>query len=203
MKEKLFLGSSLMAAISASFCCVVPLASALLGFGAVGASTIFEPFRFYLLGFALLALGYSFYRVYFCAEKCASGESCAAVKNSGVLNRVFLWTAAVAVLAISLSPYYAGNVIAALRKSPEVTAQSGPPISQTESDANKTVMIKIKGMTCEGCAVEINETLRKMQGVVSVDVSYANKNAQVVYDPKQITLDEIKRAINELGYKAK
>ena len=32
---------------------------------------------------------------------------------------------------------------------------------------------------------------------------YQNKNVKVVYNPKQITLEQIKKAINEIGYKAK
>ncbi|WP_376740294.1 heavy-metal-associated domain-containing protein [Gordonia paraffinivorans] len=38
---------------------------------------------------------------------------------------------------------------------------------------------------------------------MSSEASYRNKNVKVVYNPKQISLEQIKKAIDELGYKAK
>jgi copper chaperone CopZ len=45
--------------------------------------------------------------------------------------------------------------------------------------------------------------LKKLNGVVSAEASYQNKNVKVVFNPKQITLEQIKKAIDEIGYKAK
>lgn len=201
-EEKLFLGGAVIAAVAASFCCVEPLTFALLGLGVVGASTFFEPFRPYFLGLAILALAYSLYRVYFRRGKCAPNEMCE-TKPASKASQAFLWIAAVAILAIALSPYYAGKVIVALSNSQKPIAEVASAITTTESEANKTVVIEVEGMTCEGCATQINETLRKMKGIISAEASYPNKNVRVVYVDKQITLDEIKQAINALGYKAK
>ena len=60
--------------------------------------------------------------------------------------------------------------------------------TETESLVNKTVVIEVEGMTCEGCAVHINETLRKLKGVISAEANYPKKNVKVVFNPKQITL---------------
>ena len=46
-KEKVFLGSAVVAAIGSSLCCVLPLAAALFGLGAFGAASAFEQFRPY------------------------------------------------------------------------------------------------------------------------------------------------------------
>ncbi len=78
-----------------------------------------------------------------------------------------------------------------------------PAASSEESQANKTVVIEVDGMTCGGCEPHINDTLKKLNGVVSAEASYENKNVKVVYNPKQITLEQIKKAIDEIGYKAK
>ncbi|MDQ3322225.1 MAG: cation transporter [Acidobacteriota bacterium] len=64
-------------------------------------------------------------------------------------------------------------------------------------------MIDVEGMTCQGCAAHIDETLRQLNGVVSCKASYPKKNVTVVFNPKQITLEQIKKAINGIGYKAK
>ncbi len=69
--------------------------------------------------------------------------------------------------------------------------------------AAKTVVIDVEGMTCEGCAKLIDETLNKLKGVISAKASYKNKNVKVVYNPKEITLAEIKKAISDLGYTPK
>ncbi len=81
---------------------------------------------------------------------------------------------------------------------------NSPAVStEGENQANKIVIIAVEGMTCEGCATHINETLKKLNGVVSAEASYQNKNVKVVFNPKQITLEQIKKAIDEIGYKAK
>jgi copper chaperone CopZ len=76
-------------------------------------------------------------------------------------------------------------------------------ISENEAEKPKTVIIAVEGMTCEGCAAQINEELKKLKGVISAEASYKNKNVKVVYNPKLVTLEQIKKAINELGYVAK
>ena len=67
----------------------------------------------------------------------------------------------------------------------------------------ESTVIEVEGMTCVGCEPHINETLKNLNGVVSAEASYQNKNVKVEYNAKQITLDQIKKAIDEIGYKAK
>ena len=47
MKHKTFIGASLLAAIAASLCCILPIVFALGGFAIVGASAFFESLRPY------------------------------------------------------------------------------------------------------------------------------------------------------------
>src|SRR5258708_12318492 len=62
MKDKAFIGASLLAGLAASLCCILPIIFALAGAGIVGASAFFERWRPLLLGitFALLGLGFYF-----------------------------------------------------------------------------------------------------------------------------------------------
>ena len=196
IKENIYLGGSTVAAIGSKLCCIGPLMLG-VGLGASGAAAIIEPFRPYLLGVAVLSLAYSFYSVYFRREKCADGSSCAA-KTPGKTTKAFLWVTVFVVTAVTFLPFYVGYLAAAITPQNETSA-----FSSAENETNKTVVIDVEGMSCEGCAMTINQTLRKMKGVVSAEASFKDKNVKVVYDPKQITLDEIKQAINALGYKAK
>ncbi len=60
MKDKAFVGASLLAAVVASFCCILPLVLAVGGFAVIGASAFFASLRPYLLAatFGLLAVGF-------------------------------------------------------------------------------------------------------------------------------------------------
>lgn len=104
--------------------------------------------------------------------------------------------------AFALAPYYTGYIRAAVGKSNQPTINSTMPVT-TESAANKTVVIEVEGMSCVGCEPHINETLKKLKGVLSSEASYRHKNVKVIYNPNQINLEQIKKTIDEIGYKAK
>jgi copper chaperone CopZ len=202
-KENVFVGGAVFAAIASSLCCVLPLIAVVFGLGAFGAASAFEPLRPYLLVLAFSALAFGFYQIYFRGEKCAEGESCA-TKPISKLNQMFLWIGLVMISAFALAPYYTGYIMASVSNPHSPTTNSTIPIaSETESIANKAVVIDVEGMTCVGCEPHINETLKELKGVVSSEASYQNKNVKVFYNPNQTSLEQIKRAIDEIGYKAK
>ncbi len=72
------------------------------------------------------------------------------------------------------------------------------------TSAAKTVRVQIavEGMHCSGCASGIKSMLKRTEGVVSVEVSYENKEAVVEYDTERTTTDKILEVITNLGYKA-
>ncbi len=200
--ENVFIGGAVFAAIASSLCCVLPLVAVVFGLGAFGAASAFETLRPYLLALAFAALAFSFYRVYFRREACAGGQSCA-TKPVNKINQLFLWAGVLVILTFAFAPYYTGYLAAAVSNPQQPPADSMPIVSETEIQANKTAVIEVEGMTCEGCAVHINETLKKLNGVFSAEADYPKKNVKVVFNPKQITLAQIKKAIDEIGYKAK
>ena len=63
-------------------------------------------------------------------------------------------------------------------------------------------ILKIKGMDCASCAAIIEHDLKKKDGVVSASVNLANEKAYLEFDPEKIKLEEIKKNIKDLGYKA-
>jgi mercuric ion transport protein len=201
-KENVFIGGAIFAAIASSLCCIVPLIAVVFGLGAFGAASAFETLRPYFLVLAFSALAFSFYRVYFRREECVEGQSCS-TKPISKINQIFLWSGLLAIIGFALAPYYIGYIAVAATPSQPSINSIIPAVTETEAQANKTAIIEVEGMTCEGCAVHINETLKKLKGVVSAEANYPQKNVKVVYNPKQITLEQIKKAIDEIGYKAK
>jgi len=199
-----------IAAIVASLCCVGPVLFAALGVGAFTAATLLAAARPYLLALAVLLLGVGFYRTYFRRQAaCAPGEACA-TKPVNRLGRAGLWIAAVAVLAFALAPYYVGHIAPALagRQSATVAPLTNPALPVANEDGRsqaglETVTVKVEGMSCTACEVPIRDALARTSGVHSADVSYQRGDAQIKYDPKQTDINQIKRAINSTGYKAK
>lgn len=207
-EERLAIGGAVIAALAASLCCIGPLLFVVLGVGAFGAATAFESARPYLLGATVLLLAFGFYRTYFRREQaCAPGEVCA-IKPVNRAGRIGLWLASAAVLAFALSPYYIGHIAAAfVRSQPPVTRTT--PAAAQASDGNapqaawESVTVQVEGMDCASCEMPIKAVLEKTPGVRSAAVSYERGNAQISYDPQQTDMNQIKRAIESTGYKAK
>ncbi|MDB2246166.1 MULTISPECIES: heavy metal translocating P-type ATPase [Halorubrum] len=65
---------------------------------------------------------------------------------------------------------------------------------------SETVSIAISDMTCANCA-ETNETaLENTVGVVTAEVNYATDEAQVTYNPAEVSLNTLYDAIEDAGY---
>lgn len=62
--------------------------------------------------------------------------------------------------------------------------------------------LRIDGMHCASCEILIENVARKIEGIQSIDSSYATSTAKVVYDPKIISEDDLAAAIAVSGYKA-
>lgn len=64
----------------------------------------------------------------------------------------------------------------------------------------ETIKIPIVGMTCAGCAQSIERSLRACNGVLEVNVSFANGNAEIRFDQTEIVQSEIARKIRSEGF---
>ncbi len=64
----------------------------------------------------------------------------------------------------------------------------------------QTVSLTIPTMDCATCPITIKVALMKVQGVSSAKVSYARREAVVVFDNEKTSLDELKKATTEAGY---
>ncbi|MED3623973.1 heavy metal translocating P-type ATPase [Neobacillus thermocopriae] len=61
----------------------------------------------------------------------------------------------------------------------------------------------IFGMTCAACASRIEKVLNKMDGVTNATVNLALESATIEYTPSQVTIPDMVKKIEKLGYKAK
>jgi copper ion binding protein len=66
----------------------------------------------------------------------------------------------------------------------------------------KEMTIPVEGMSCNSCVASVKRTLRPMEGVQQVAVSLEDRKATIAYDPEKVTPEQVRKAINDLGYKA-
>ncbi len=184
------ISGAVLAAVTASVCCIGPLL--LLGLGVsgawIGTLAVLEPIRPLFSVLALGFLGFAFYRAYRrpAAEECAAGSDCARA-GSRRFTRVTLWGVTVAVLGLLAFPYAA----------PHLFASAASEYARTESTQ---VVLVVEKMHCETCPVTVAVSLKKIPGVVDAQVTMDPPEASVYYDPKQTNLDELIEATTTAGY---
>jgi len=57
-------------------------------------------------------------------------------------------------------------------------------------------------MHCAACAINIETSLKKIVGIVSINVNFASEKTNIEFDPQKISLNKIKDHIQKLGYQA-
>jgi mercuric ion transport protein len=198
-KDKAFIGASIVAAIAASMCCILPIVFALAGAGIVGASAFFERWRPELLAVTLALLGLGFYFAYRKPKQaCAPGSACErpAVNRAG---RLWLWISTVFIILFAAFPYYSGPVaefmLADHGNQPQsASADSGPQFTR--------ITLTVEG-ACPSCAKSAEGKLKQLKGVHSADVSYEKGRAEIEFDSTLVNEQEISKTIEAAGYRVR
>ena len=182
--------TGLFAAVAASSCCIPPVIALIAGVGgSASALSWMEPFRPYLIGLAIVAIGYAWYNYL----KPKKAEDCCEVdakpkwyQTKGFLIGITLFA------AISISfPYYAHIFYPDNKKEVVIINQSDI----------QTVNFDVQGMTCAGCEESIKHAVNELDGIVNVIPSYEKENTEVKFDKTKISKEDIEKAINSTGYK--
>ena len=182
--------TGLFAAVAASSCCIPPVIALIAGVGgSASALSWMEPFRPYLIGLAVIAIGYAWY-AYLKPKK---ADDCCEVdakpkwyQTKGFLIGITLFA------AISISfPYYSHIFYPDNKKEVIVVNQSDI----------QTVNFDVKGMTCASCEEHVKHAVNELEGIVNVAASYENANAEVEFDNTKTSKEQIEKAINSTGYK--
>jgi Cu+-exporting ATPase len=64
----------------------------------------------------------------------------------------------------------------------------------------KKAELKITGMHCATCAVNIEESLSKIKDVTKAQVNFGTDTAHVEFDPAKVSLSEIEKVVKDVGY---
>ncbi|MFQ9996920.1 MAG: cation transporter, partial [Hoylesella buccalis] len=60
--------------------------------------------------------------------------------------------------------------------------------------------IPVVGMACSACSAHVERKLNSLPGIQSASVSLPGRSALVEFDEKEISLEQMKREINAIGY---
>ena len=187
-----------MAALVASFCCILPIVFALAGVGIVGSSAFFAAWRPYLLALTFALLGIGFYFAYRQPrEACEPGSACArpAVNRSG---RIGLWIATLFVVGFAAFPYYSGPVADLLLSGGDAQTTAAPQAPSVEH-----ISFAIEGMYCPVCATNIESKLKSLPGVQKARVSYPQRRADIDYVSAYVSREQLEKVIQDAGYRAR
>ena len=188
--DKKLISTGLLAAFTASLCCVTPLLAFIAGTSGLAASfSWLEPLRPYLIALTVFVLGFAWYlklkpkKQLDCS--CENDEKIPFTQSKMFLGIVTLF----AVLMLAF-PYYSAVFYPKTQKQIIIVDQSNI----------REIEFTISGMTCASCGEHVNSEINKLAGIISSDASYENKNAVVKFDDSKTNIDEIENAINGTGY---
>ena len=66
----------------------------------------------------------------------------------------------------------------------------------------ENVVIKVGGMSCQGCVKNLTGALSGLAGVASVEVSLEAGEARVGYDPAKVSTNALRTVIEDCGFDA-
>ncbi|XP_070808277.1 copper-transporting ATPase 1 [Pituophis catenifer annectens] len=66
----------------------------------------------------------------------------------------------------------------------------------------RSIVVQVEGMTCSSCVQTIEQHIGKLNGVHVIKVSLDEKNATIVYNPKEQIPESLQEAIEDMGFDA-
>lgn len=64
----------------------------------------------------------------------------------------------------------------------------------------ENITLNISGMTCMGCASSVERKLTEQPGVASAKVDLGAGQAEIRFDPQQVTPEALKQALRAAGW---
>jgi MerR family copper efflux transcriptional regulator len=82
---------------------------------------------------------------------------------------------------------------------------TGPPSRESQRQAAKgpkmkTIIFKVEGMHCDGCARTVAAVVSAEPGVQKTSVSFKTREARILFDPRVVSEDRLEAAIQQAGY---
>ena len=62
------------------------------------------------------------------------------------------------------------------------------------------IVIRIGGMSCQGCVKNVTRVLQALPGIDRVDVSLEAGQASITFEPEKANVSQFKQAIEDAGF---
>lgn len=180
--------AGILSALLASACCIGPLLLVAIGLGG-GASFVGRYHWFLLIG-GLGVLTWSWAK--YLREKKAC--DCSHQPMDGGRGALFTLIAATVIVL----GFVGLNVSRYIGTKPQTDSLVASAVAPGLSRA----VVSVEGMTCATCEIAVRSAVQRVNGVRSVEVSFASNQASVDFDPTQTSTEQIVSAINTTGYRA-
>lgn len=189
--SKSLAGASILSAFVASLCCITPILAVISGATGLAASFAWlDAFRPFLIIITCLILVWAWYRAL--KPRTNTEIECACDENpSFIQSRKFLGIVTVLSALLLVFPNYAQ----VLGPSPEAKE-----IILVSADDIQSFTWGIKGMTCDGCEIAVENEVNKLPGILAVDAIYAESAVNVKFDQTMTNPESIVEAISNTGY---
>ena len=184
---------SILSALAASSCCVLPLALlglSLLGIGTAGAagfSTALGSVKWLIMPLATTGVLFSYW-LYFREKKKCRTTGCKMAGSS--FTKIML-----TISTLVVSGFFVWSVY------PYILGTDSNRVMVSESSAQLAVF-KVEGMTCGGCEIAVNGAITATGLVDSVKSSFTESRAYLWYNQDQLDLKVINEALASVGYVA-
>jgi copper chaperone CopZ len=66
--------------------------------------------------------------------------------------------------------------------------------------AGTTITLKLSGLHCSSCSLNIDSEIEDLSGVISTSTSYARQESVITYDPALTDPSKFRPVIEKLGY---
>lgn len=67
----------------------------------------------------------------------------------------------------------------------------------------KQLSIQTEGITCAGCAMDLETVLRNIDGIFNATVNYAEDTIRIEYNPDKLKAEQILAIVKKMGFKIK
>lgn len=188
-KQSWILAGGFLSAVAASLCCLGPPLAVVVGAGSFAAAGWFERWRPALLAVTGVLLAVAWWLTLRARRLACQGDACASPRR-GAWTLGALGFGTLAVGAVALFPQIAQ------------TSARRPVDAATAPVSGSILRVRIPGMDCAACALGIEGTLKRVPGIRSATVRYANKEAEIVYDDTAISREAVIARFDATGFKA-
>ena len=74
--------------------------------------------------------------------------------------------------------------------------------SNEQTQEEVTQVYTVEKMTCGTCPISVKTAMKRLEGVLSVDVDLDDETATVVFNPALVTVEKIAAASTDIGFPA-